>query len=210
MTDIADWEELKSKSSACTSCALNQLPYKPGRAAFGIGDLAPKIVFVGEAPGEQESIRGVPFVGPAGKLLQQTLQGRNYKMSDIYVLNAVKHRPPGNRNPLEEEIRTCGQLFLIPQIKALAPKYLVALGKVGAQALAMVSEEPVVLPSKGLRGRQFPIVLGGKTYPVFCTWHPAYCLRNTSAIPQLQADLQSVLHKVQELETLLGETDGNS
>jgi len=203
-------EALREVASSCRACPLNQPPYNPGKLVFGVGSSNPRVVFVGEGPGEKEALTGLPFVGPAGQLLQRSLRQHGYTMSDIYVLNVVKHRPPGNRAPSVAEARICGSKFLVQQLKILKPKYIVALGKVAAGALAILSDEPVALPKKGLRGLQFAASYGPDVFPVFCTWHPAYCLRNESAIPQLLADLQEVLQRVRKLEILLGESDGNS
>jgi uracil-DNA glycosylase family 4 len=207
-TEHPKLQALRQQAESCRACPLNQLPYNPGKLVFGFGSNTPRVMFVGEAPGEREALVGLPFVGPAGKLLQQGLRLHGYKMSEIYITNVAKHRPPGNRNPSEEEVRTCGSEYLMAQVELLRPKYIVALGKISAYALASLSEEPVTLPKKGLRGIQFVTVVRGVAYPVYCTWHPAYCLRNDAATPQLNADLQTVNNKVLQMELLLGGASG--
>jgi uracil-DNA glycosylase family 4 len=164
--ELMTWGQLKSSSSACTACALHK-----GRkqAVLGVGDENAEWLFVGEGPGADEDERGEPFVGQAGKLLDNMLaaialqRGRN-----VYIANVVKCRPPGNRTPDPAEAFAC-EPYLSRQIELIRPRLIVALGKVAAQNLLGVE---ATLAS--LRGR----VHQYRGTPLIVTYHPAYLLRN--------------------------------
>jgi uracil-DNA glycosylase len=160
------WIELKSAVVACTSCRLHS-----GRTqtVFGIGDEKADWLFIGEGPGAEEDRRGEPFVGQAGKLLDNMLAAIGLQRGqNVYIANAVKCRPPGNRNPEKDEIAACSG-FLARQIELISPKLIVLLGRVAVQALLNTE---VALAR--LRGR----VHDHRGIPVVVTYHPAYLLRN--------------------------------
>jgi uracil-DNA glycosylase family 4 len=164
----------------CTRCKLAGL----GRTqvVFGVGNPSADLMFVGEAPGADEDIQGVPFVGRAGQLLTKIIEAINLKREDVYIANVIKCRPPQNRNPEPDEIETC-QPFLFQQIDVIRPKVIVTLGKFAAQCL-LRSEEPI----SRLRGRLFDY-RGAKLIPTF---HPAYLLRNPSSKREVWEDMKLV------------------
>jgi uracil-DNA glycosylase len=169
-TDIGD----------CTRCKLHTL----GRTqiVFGIGRPDADLMFVGEAPGADEDIQGVPFIGRAGQLLTKIIEAIDLKREDVYIANVIKCRPPQNRNPDPDEVETC-EPFLFRQIDAIKPKVIVALGKFAAQTL-LRSMDPI----SRLRGRVFDY-RGAKLIPTF---HPAYLLRNPSSKREVWEDMKLV------------------
>lgn len=161
-----DWAELDATIRACTACALCQ-----GRkqAVPGVGDVEADWLFVGEGPGAEEDERGEPFVGQAGRLLDSMLAAIDLVRGDkVYIANAVKCRPPGNRTPEAEETAACWP-YLARQIELIKPKLIVALGRPAAQTLL---QREVTISSA--RGRLFDY----QGIPVVVTYHPAYLLRN--------------------------------
>ncbi|KAB2925703.1 MAG: uracil-DNA glycosylase [Dechloromonas sp.] len=160
------WSELAAEVAACRACPLCQ---QRQQAVLGVGDRQPEWLFVGEGPGAEEDARGEPFVGQAGKLLDNMLAALDIaRGNQVYIGNAVKCRPPGNRTPEADEIATC-RPFLERQIALLKPKIIVLLGKVAVQG---VLREDKSLAS--LRGQRFEYA----GIPVVVTYHPAYLLRN--------------------------------
>lgn len=160
-----DLTHLKQITLRCTDCSLHK---SRRNLVFGEGNAAAKLVFVGEAPGVEEDLQGLPFVGAAGTLLTKIIEAIGLKREEVYICNVLKCRPPHNRSPLPEEIAQCRQA-LLSQINIIRPLVICALGKFAAQAL-LESQEPI---SK-LRGKFFEIQ-GIKIMP---TYHPAYLLRN--------------------------------
>ena len=161
-----DWAQLKSSASACTSCVLHQARKQ---AVLGVGDENAEWLFVGEGPGAEEDERGEPFVGQAGKLLDNMLAAIALKRGDnVYIANIVKCRPPGNRTPEPAEAQAC-EPYLARQIALIRPRLIVALGKVAAQNLLGIE---ATLGS--LRGRIHQV----RSTPLIVTYHPAYLLRN--------------------------------
>ena len=161
-----DWDELRRAVAECTACPLCQARKQ---AVLGVGDVEADWLFVGEGPGAEEDERGEPFVGQAGKLLDAMLAAIDLKRGDnVYIANAVKCRPPGNRTPEAEETAACWP-FLARQIELLRPKLIVALGKPAAQTL--LQQEVKVGAARG-RLHDF------NGLPLIVTYHPAYLLRN--------------------------------
>lgn len=162
-----DWPALRVAVDQCRACALCE-----GRrnAVLGSGATRPRWLIVGEAPGEQEDASGLPFVGPSGQLLDAMLAALALPRDggDVYITNAVKCRPPGNRNPQSAELAACLP-FLQRQIALLQPRVILALGRVAAQALLHSTE-----PLGRLRGQVHQI----DGTPVVVSYHPAYLLRN--------------------------------
>ncbi len=160
------WPVLAAAVAACRACPLCQ---QRQQAVLGVGDVHPDWLFVGEGPGAEEDARGEPFVGQAGKLLDNMLAALDIGRGNrVYIGNAVKCRPPGNRTPEPAEIATC-RPFLERQIALLKPKVIVLLGKVAVQS---VLHEDRSLGA--LRGQRFEYA----GIPVVVTYHPAYLLRN--------------------------------
>jgi len=150
---------------------------------FGVGNPDADLMFVGEAPGADEDIKGIPFVGRAGQLLTDIIEkGLQIPRQDVYIANVIKCRPPGNRNPEPDEVETC-EPFLFQQIDIIKPKVIVALGKFGAQTLLRTLE-----PISRLRGRVYDY-RGAKLIPTF---HPAYLLRNPSSKREVWEDMKLV------------------
>jgi uracil-DNA glycosylase len=156
---------LQQQAAACTACGLHA---ERTNSVFARGDATSPIVVVGEAPGEEEDKTGLPFVGRAGKLLDLMLAAVGYPKDSVYICNTLKCRPPGNRNPMPNELAACNR-FLKQQLEVVAPKVLLAVGKFAAQTL-LQSEEPI----GRLRGR----IHTYEGRPVVVTYHPAYLLRS--------------------------------
>ncbi|MGH7860170.1 MAG: uracil-DNA glycosylase [Candidatus Binatia bacterium] len=177
-------EEIRADIGDCRRCKLCS-----GRTniVFGVGNPRARVVFVGEGPGEDEDLKGEPFVGRAGQLLTDIItRGMGLRRSDVYIANVVKCRPPGNRNPEPDEIAAC-QPFLLRQIEAIRPKVIVALGKFAAQTL-LESKTPI---SK-LRG-QWHEYRGTRLMPTF---HPSYLLRNPADKKLVWKDIQLVMREL--------------
>jgi uracil-DNA glycosylase family 4 len=164
----------------CTRCKLHAL----GRSqiVFGVGNPQADLMFVGEAPGADEDIQGVPFIGRAGQLLTKIIEAIGMTREEVYIANVIKCRPPQNRNPEPDEVETC-EPFLFRQIDVIKPKVIVALGKFGAQTLLRTLD-----PISRLRGRVFEY-RGAKLIPTF---HPAYLLRNPSSKRDVWEDMKLV------------------
>jgi len=173
------WEELAAETASCRRCGLCA-----GRTnvVFGDGSRNAELMFIGEGPGADEDAQGIPFVGRAGELLTRMIVAMQFRREDVYIANIVKCRPPNNRQPEEDEAKTCLP-FLIRQIQLLRPKAIVVLGATPLRDL---------LGQKGitrLRGRWLDYD-GIKVMPTF---HPAFLLRNPPAKKEVWQDLQEVM-----------------
>jgi uracil-DNA glycosylase len=164
----------------CTRCKLHGMGRR--QIVFGVGNPDADLMFVGEAPGADEDVQGIPFVGRAGQLLTKIIEAIGLKRDDVYIANVIKCRPPGNRNPEPDEVETC-EPFLFQQIDIIQPKVIVALGKFGAQTLLRTLD-----PISRLRGRVYNF-RGAKLVPTF---HPAYILRNPSSKRDVWEDMKLV------------------
>ena len=178
-TDIArmDWTQLKQSVKNCTACGL-----RAGctQTVFGVGDEKAQWLFVGEGPGAEEDQRGEPFVGQAGRLLDNMLAAIGLKRGEnAYIVNIVKCRPPGNRNPEAAEALACAP-YLARQIELIQPKLIVALGKVAAANLLATNA-----PIGSLRGKLHDY----RGIPLIATYHPAYLLRSLPDKAKAWADL---------------------
>ncbi len=164
----------------CTRCKLHK---GRNKIVFGDGNPKAELVFVGEGPGHDEDVQGLPFVGRAGKLLTQMIEAMGLRRKDVYICNVVKCRPPENRAPEKEEVATCSP-FLLRQIDAIAPKVIVCLGSIAAQTLLETNRGISQFRGQWLefRGRK-----------LLATYHPAYLLRNPSAKSEVWKDLQKVM-----------------
>ncbi|MHB1292837.1 MAG: uracil-DNA glycosylase [Sulfuricella sp.] len=160
-----DWVELKAAVAGCTACELHK---SRTRTVFGAGDENADWLFIGEAPGADEDAQGEPFVGQAGKLLDNMLKSIGLKRGDnVYITNVVKSRPPNNRNPLPDEIAACFP-YLKRQIELIQPKLIITLGKIASETL--LGREATIA---SLRGK----VHAYQGIPLIVTYHPAYLLR---------------------------------
>ena len=179
---IADDSLLKTREDLgeCTRCRLHSTRHK---IVFGDGNPKAELVFVGEGPGADEDAQGLPFVGRAGKLLTQMIEAMGLQRKDVYICNVVKCRPPENRQPEEDEVRTCSP-FLFRQIDVIAPKVIVCLGAVAAKTLLQTNRGISQFRGEWLefRGRK-----------LLATYHPAYLLRNPPAKSEVWKDLQKVM-----------------
>src|SRR5580765_2211375 len=146
----------------CTRCKLCKLGRR--QIVFGVGNPHADLMFVGEAPGRDEDIQGIPFVGRAGQKLTQIIEAIGLKREDVYIANVIKCRPPENRNPEPDEVATCEQ-FLFRQVDVIKPKVIVALGTFAARSLLKTDD-----PISRLRGRAYDY-RGAQLIPTF---HPAY------------------------------------
>jgi DNA polymerase len=175
----------------CKRCRLHQSRHS---IVFGSGNEEAKLVFVGEGPGADEDEQGMPFVGRAGQLLTQMIDGTAKKegipitRSDVYICNVVKCRPPENRTPLPDEMEICGE-FLFRQLSAIRPKAICALGSTAAKAVLGTKDGVTKLRGKWHKWRDIPVMV---------TFHPSYLLRpyNQNAKKEAWEDLKAVLHYV--------------
>jgi uracil-DNA glycosylase family 4 len=164
----------------CVRCKLCNLGRR--QVVFGVGNPRARLMFVGEAPGEDEDRQGEPFVGRAGQLLTRIIEAINLTRDQVYIANVIKCRPPGNRNPEPDEVSVC-EPFLFRQLEIIKPRVVVALGKFAAQCLLRTTD-----PITRLRGREFEY-RGATLIPTF---HPAYLLRNPSAKREVWEDMKKV------------------
>jgi DNA polymerase len=170
---------LEKEVSGCLRCELSGTRTN---VVFGEGDPKADLMFIGEAPGGDEDKQGRPFVGRAGQLLTKIIESIGLKREEVFIGNILKCRPPGNRNPMPNEIAMCSP-YLLKQIDAIKPKVICALGKFAAQTL-LNTETPI---SK-LRGK-FYDYNGIKLMP---TYHPAYLLRNSLGKKEVWQDMQAI------------------
>jgi uracil-DNA glycosylase family 4 len=171
---------LRAEIGDCTRCKLHTQGRR--QVVFGVGNPSADLMFVGEAPGADEDVQGVPFVGRAGQLLTKIIEAIALARDSVYIANVIKCRPPQNRNPEPDEIETC-EPFLFRQIDTIRPKVIVALGKFATQTLLRTDD-----PISKLRGRVFDY-RGAKLVPTF---HPAYLLRNPSSKREVWEDMKLV------------------
>jgi uracil-DNA glycosylase len=164
----------------CIRCKLHK-----GRNKIVFGDGSPKarLLFIGEGPGRDEDLQGLPFVGRAGKLLTQMIEAMGLRRSDVYICNVVKCRPPENRAPEKDEVAACSP-FLFRQIDLVAPQVIVCLGSIAAQTILETTRGISQFRGQWLefRGRK-----------LMATYHPAYLLRNPAAKSEVWKDLQKVM-----------------
>ena len=171
--------------AACTRCA--ELARTRTQTVFGVGNPNVRLAFLGEAPGADEDRQGEPFVGRAGKLLTNMIEnGMKLRREDVYILNILRCRPPGNRNPSPDEAANCRE-FLDRQLDVIRPEFLCCLGAVAAQNLLQTTEA-----IGKMRGR----IHDYNGIKVVCTYHPAYLLRNPAAKGAAWEDLQLLMREM--------------
>jgi len=173
-----DWEALRNSVAACTRCTLHE---SRTQTVFGVGNRSADWMIIGEAPGKEEDLRGEPFVGRAGKLLDEMLLAVGLDRDSVFIANILKCRPPNNRDPSSEEAASCRR-FLDRQIERVAPRIILAVGRIAAQHL-LHTDAPV----GRMRGQKH--YLGDARLPVVVTYHPAYLLRSPTQKRKAWQDL---------------------
>ena len=171
---------IRTEIGDCTRCKLHTLGRR--QIVFGVGNPSADLMFVGEAPGADEDLQGIPFVGRAGQLLTKIIEAIELRREDVYIANVIKCRPPENRNPDPDEVDTC-EPFLFKQIDAIKPKVIVALGTFAAKALLKTQDS-----ISRLRGRVYDY-RGAKLIPTF---HPAFLLRSPDRKRDVWEDMKKV------------------
>jgi uracil-DNA glycosylase family 4 len=177
-------ELIRREVAACSRCG--ELAGTRTQTVFGVGNPAARLCFLGEAPGADEDRQGEPFVGRAGQLLTKIIEACTLARADVYILNVLKCRPPGNRNPLPDEVANC-RGFLDRQLALIKPQFICCLGAVAAQTLLGTN-----LPISRLRGKFFDY----RGITVTCTYHPAYLLRNPAAKREVWEDMKTLLREM--------------
>lgn len=171
------WQQLKQAVAGCTACTLCKTRR---HTVLGVGDEKARWLIIGEAPGQEEDVRGEPFVGQAGHLLDNMLAAISLQRgTDVYIANVLKCRPPGNRNPAPDEVAACSP-HLLRQIALIQPSLIVAMGRFAAQTL-LNSDASIA----SMRGRRFEY----QRVPLIVTYHPAYLLRNPADKARAWEDL---------------------
>ena len=180
----ATLEVLQAEVTQCTLC--DELASTRTQTVFGVGNPQARLCFLGEAPGAEEDRLGEPFVGRAGKLLDKILEACGLSRDEVYILNVLKCRPPGNRNPTPQESDNCRR-FLNRQLELIDPEYICCLGAVAAQNL---------LDTQTAIGRLRGKVHTYRGISVICTYHPAYLLRNPSAKKHTWDDMKMLMREM--------------
>lgn len=183
---MRSWEELERVCSNCTKCKLCS---SRTNVVIGSGNKNSDIMFVGEGPGEQEDLQGVPFVGKAGQLLDKMLKAIGFNKNDIYITNVVKCRPPSNRDPAQDERDACLN-YLRYQLLLIKPKIVVCLGRISAQVII----NPLFKITK-----EHGIWYERKGYLLISTYHPSAVLRDESKMPDTYDDLKKIKQKYDEM-----------
>lgn len=186
MSSQKEWEDLQHKCETCRSCPLGETRHK---LVFGTGLRTSPILFVGEGPGQQEDLQGEPFVGAAGKLLDEMLSIIDLGRDNCYIANVVKCRPPGNRDPREEEQEACVG-WLYEQIRLIRPKLIVCLGRIAAGVL--IRKDFRITREHGQWFRK-----DGVWYTAL--YHPSALLRDLNRRPETFLDLLNLRDKVNEI-----------
>ena len=183
-------EEIVREIMSCRKCDLykTKTNYVPG-----VGNEKAEIVFVGEAPGRDEDLKGEPFVGAAGKLLTEMLESVGLSRGDVYIANVLKCRPPNNRDPTPEEVEKCGN-YLVRQLEVIKPNIIVCLGRFAAQFIFNLLGLEFTTISR-VRGRVYEVERWGKKVKVIAIYHPAAVLYR----PQLREEYEKDFKKIGEL-----------
>lgn len=189
--------EVAEKVRICQSCRLCE-----GRtnAVPGVGSSKAEVVFIGEGPGRDEDKQGEPFVGAAGKFLNEMLAGINLKREDVFITNVVKCRPPDNRDPLEDEVQTCASLYLWKQLEIINPVLIVTLGR---HSMYNFLPETVKISKVHGAPMQATIKKMGKVFNILPLYHPAAALYNGGLRQTLIADFQKIPKIVSSLKNNL-------
>ncbi len=177
------WEELEAKCRACRGCALFETRTN---CVFGTGNRRARLMFVGEAPGEQEDLQGVPFVGRAGQLLDRYLYAVDIKREDVYIANILKCRPPHNRDPLPAEEDACIG-FLREQVRLIRPRIIVCLGRIAAMRL--ISPDFKITRDHGVWYERGDFLMTA-------VYHPAALLRDPRKKDDMLADMKKIRERL--------------
>ena len=183
---MLDWNELEKSCQSCERCGLCETSKN---VVFGVGLKTADVMFIGEGPGEQEDLQGEPFVGPAGKLLDDMMAIIDLNRQNSYIANIVKCRPPHNRDPKEEEQDACIE-FLRNQVSLIQPKIIVCLGRIAAKRL--IDPEYRITRQHGTWLQKGGIWMTA-------IYHPSALLRDVSKRPETFDDLLSIREKIQQL-----------
>lgn len=175
---------LSAEVAACQKCV--ELAKQRTQTVFGVGHHQPRVCFLGEAPGSDEDRLGEPFVGAAGQLLNKIIVASNLTREEVYILNTVKCRPPGNRNPSDTEMGNCWH-FAVRQLEILQPEFIVCLGAVAVRGLLNTKSSISRLRGKFHRYRGSRVVV---------TYHPAFLLRDPRAKPQVWEDMRMLMREM--------------
>jgi uracil-DNA glycosylase family 4 len=176
----------------CTRCRLSE-----GRTQVvpGNGPCDSKIFFIGEAPGKDEDLKGVPFVGRAGKVLDDAIEKARARRDQVFVGNLVKCRPPDNRKPRRDEIEECS-IFLESELKEVSPRVICALGQTAANHLLNTKDK-----ISDLAGTEIPLTIAGKKVRLFVTFHPAACLYQRKNLEKFQENIKRCLETAGVVKT---------
>lgn len=188
--DKPDLDTLAARVAVCERCDLHATRTQ---TVFGIGNRTADLLIIGEAPGAEEDRRGEPFVGKAGQLLNSMLNAIGIAREQAYIANILKCRPPGNRDPRPEEVAACGD-YLARQVHLIAPRVILALGRIAAQNLLNDAT-----PIGKMRGQRY--TYGTAQIPVIVTYHPAYLLRSPQEKRKSWQDLLAVKTLLEEPST---------
>ena len=193
---MMDWNELEQSCMECRKCALCETRHN---VVFGVGDRTSPVMLIGEGPGEQEDLRGEPFVGPAGKLLDDMLELIDLDRSKVYIANMVKCRPPRNRDPLNLEQEACRR-WLNNQIELVQPEIIICLGRVAA--MGMIRPDFRITKEHGQWFR-----INGRDY--MAIYHPSALLRDASKRPETFVNLRTIRERLRELYPQIFEENGH-
>jgi uracil-DNA glycosylase len=181
------YPSLKVMQAAIQGCLKCELGPGRNKFVFGVGPQDARVVFIGEGPGAEEDKRGEPFVGRAGALLNKLIEHIGWRREEVYIANMVKCRPPGNRDPHPDELKTC-QPFLLEQLRLIGPQWLVAVGRISGQTLLETTA-----PLRQLRGRIHKF----QGINLWVTYHPAALLRNENLMPDAHQDFETLKKMVE-------------
>lgn len=182
---LMDWEALAGCVGECTACPLHRTRTQ---TVFGVGNRSASLMVIGEAPGEQEDLKGEPFVGRAGQLLNEMLRSLGLSRQQVYIANILKCRPPGNRDPAAEEVGCC-ESFLQRQVALVKPAVILAVGRIAAQNLLKTTTQIGKLRGSVHRYQTIPLVV---------TYHPAYLLRSPGEKRKAWDDLRLAARTLRE------------
>jgi uracil-DNA glycosylase len=186
-----DLVALYKEVQACTRCPLFESRTQP---VFGMGNADAELMFVGEAPGFHEDQQGKPFVGRAGQLLDKLLQEIGLERADVFITNVLKSRPPGNRDPLPDEIGQC-KPYLYRQIELIEPKVICTLGNF---ATKLLSGSPQGITR--VHGRPQEHEIGGQQVRLYPLFHPAAALRTPAVLQELRGDMERLPALIEEVQ----------
>jgi DNA polymerase len=185
---MGEWEQLEKMCHQCTRCELHKTR---NNVVFGKGDIHTPLMFIGEAPGEQEDLSGVPFVGKSGQLFDKIIASVDITRQEIFIANILKCRPPGNRNPQADERKACLP-YLRKQVSLIHPDIIVCLGRVAAQTI--IDLEIKITREHGIWFEQ-------KGYLLIATYHPSALLRDPSKKRDAWEDFKKIKAKYEEVKT---------